>query len=85
MVTEFHRDFIKSSSKLTSQQKSKLTERLKIFGQNQFDPVLNNHALTGRYKDCRSINVTGDLRAIFRKDGENVIFVAIDSHSNLYG
>lgn len=85
MVVDFHKDFIKSSNKLTLQQKSKLTQRLKLFEQNQFNPILNNHSLRGKYLGFRSINITGDLRAIYGKEGENVIFVAVDSHSNLYG
>lgn len=85
MVVLFHKDFIKNSNKLTSQQKNKLTQRLKLFSQDHSNPILNNHALRGRYQEHRSINITGDLRAIYKKDGENVTFVAIDSHSNLYG
>ena len=81
----FHKNFIKNSKKLTLQQKNNLTQRLKLFGQDKFNPLLNNHSLRGQYQRHRSINITGDLRAIYKKDGENIIFVAIDSHSNLYG
>lgn len=52
---------------------------------NEFDPLLNNHALGGKYAGFRSINITGDLRVLYKKNGEFVIFVKIDSHSNLYG
>ena len=81
----FHKNFIKNSKKLTQQQKNKLTQRLKLFGQDKFDPLLNDHSLRGQYEGHRSINITGDLRAIYKKVGEEVVFVAIDSHSNLYG
>ncbi len=84
MVINYHKDFIKDSKRLTVQQKGKLTERLKLFGQNEFDPILNNHSLRGKYLGCRSINITGDLRAVYKSLGENIIFVTIDSHSNLY-
>lgn len=84
MVINFHKDFIKSSSKLTNQQKEKLTQRLKLFELDEFDPMLNNHSLRGKYLGCRSVNITGDLRAIFKKSGDEVIFVAIGSHSKLY-
>ena len=52
---------------------------------NEFHPILNNHALSGEYEGYRSINITGDLRVLYRREGEVVIFVTIDSHSNLYG
>ncbi|KKU10503.1 MAG: hypothetical protein UX13_C0010G0003 [Candidatus Woesebacteria bacterium GW2011_GWB1_45_5] len=84
MVVTYHKSFIKSSKKLTQGQKQKLIERLRIFGQDEFNPVLNNHALKGKYKDYRSINITGDLRAIYKQEGNMAIFVEIDIHSNLY-
>ena len=71
--------------KLTLQQKNKLTERLKLFSQNELNPVLNNHSLRGKFQGHRSINITGDLRALYKKEGKDIMFVAIDSHSNLYG
>lgn len=85
MVIDFHKDFIKDSGRLTVSQKDKLIQRLKLFGQDEFNPILNNHSLKGKYSGCRSINVTGDLRAIYTKTSKEVMFVAIDSHSNLYG
>lgn len=84
MVIRFHKDFVKNSNKLTLKQKNKLTKRLKLFGQDEFNPILNNHSLKGKYQNLRSINITGDLRAVYQKIGEDAIFVAIDSHSNLY-
>ena len=86
MVITYHKDFIKGSQKLTQAQKQKLTERLRIFGQDEFNLILNNHPLKGKYKDFRSTNITGDLRAVYKRINKDiVIFVAIDSHSNLYG
>lgn len=85
MVVNYTKGFIKDSRRLTTGQKEKLKIRLKLFGQDQFDPILNNHALKGKYLGYRSINVTGDLRAIFIKMNDEVTFVVIDSHSNLYG
>ncbi|MCL4366180.1 type II toxin-antitoxin system mRNA interferase toxin, RelE/StbE family [Patescibacteria group bacterium] len=60
-------------------------ERILLFQKDQFDPVLNNHSLKGQYLGYRSLNISGDLRAIFKINGSEVIFVAIGSHSNLYG
>ncbi len=82
---KLHKNFEKSYVKLTEVQKTRFKERRDLFLKDQFNPILNNHALKGGYLGYRSINITGDLRAIFKILGEDVTFVAIDSHSNLYG
>ncbi len=81
----FHKDFEKQYKNLTPSQRQKFKERRDLFLQDQFNPVLNNHSLKGRYLGYRSINITGDLRVIYIQKGDRVIFVTIDSHSNLYG
>ncbi len=85
MVIDFHKDFTKSFEKISPKIKAKFQERLLLFEKDEFDPILNNHALKGEYLGYRSINVTGNLRALYKKDNDKVIFVSIDSHSNLYG
>ena len=81
-----HRDFDRRVKKLKLNEKTKLKQRLALFMVDPDNPVLNNHALKGRYGGYYSINATGDLRALYkllRKDA--VLFVIIDTHSNLYG
>jgi len=85
MVITYHKKFVKQSKNLPSKIKEKLTQRLKIFGQDEHNSILNNHSLAGKYQGYRSINITGDLRALYQKEGNIVTFVSIDSHSNLYG
>ena len=80
-----HKHFLKNYKKLGKSEQNKFKERKNLFLQDEFNPVLNNHALVGKFNGYRSINVTGDIRAVFKKTGRDVIFVAIDSHSNLYG
>ena len=84
MHIDFHKYFMKQYKKLHQKMKDKFDERLKIFVQDSFAVELNNHELHGKYVGCRSINITGDLRAIYevRKDG--VRFLEIDTHSHLY-
>lgn len=79
-----HKNFIRGYKKITKNQKIKFKERKNLFIQDEFNPILNNHVLTGKYKGYRSINVTGDLRVVFKKEENEAIFIAIDSHSNLY-
>ena len=85
MIIVYHRHFKKSYKKLSPKVKEKLEERLRLFSKDEFDPILNNHALKGKYLGYRSMNITGDMRAIFKRDPDSVLFVAIDSHNNLYG
>ena len=84
----FKKSFDKSKQKLPLSVRKKLTERLFLFEENPFSDLLHNHALKGEYLGYRSINITGDFRAIFRElsDGkyEFVEFVDIGTHSQLY-
>ena len=60
--------------------------RRDIFLARPYDAILHNHALTGEYAGCRSINITGDYRAIFKiENAETVIFLAIGTHHELFG
>ena len=85
MILALHKNFGKHYKKLKSAKKKKFKERRDLFLIDEFNPILNNHALKGKYKGYRSINITGYLRALYTKTGDTVTFVAIDSHSNLYG
>lgn len=85
MKIRFHKNFEKQYKKLKKREQKKARERLELFLENPFNPWLNNHPLKGKYTDYRSINITGDLRAIYKFISEKeCIFVAVDSHSNLY-
>lgn len=85
MTIHLHKNFKKTYKKLTEPQKKKFKERRNLFMINEFDPILNNHALSGEYVGYRSINIAGDLRVLYKKNGDFVTFIKIDSHSNLYG
>lgn len=80
----FHKNFIKQYKKLKVGEKEKYNKRLLLFNANPFHPILNNHALYGKYLGHRSINITGDLRALYKIKNSSVIFYIIDTHSNLY-
>ncbi len=85
MMISYHRDFKKDFQKQSKKIKEKFGERILLFEKDEFEPTLNNHALKGDYSGYRSINITGNLRAIYRKSCSGVMFMAINSHSNLYG
>jgi len=55
--------------------KNNFKERLKIFIINKYHPILNNHSLSGKLHYYRSINVSGDWRAIFKEiEEENICY-----------
>ncbi len=85
MILRFHKHFDKQFSKLKTREKEKARERLSLFLENAFHPSLNNHPLKGKYLDYRSINITGDLRAVYKfLNDQECIFVTIDTHRHLY-
>lgn len=85
MIIRLHKSFEKQFKKFKPGVQKKTKERLGLFIDDPFNPLLDNHPLKGKYLDYRSINITGDIRAIFKLIGDGeCIFVAIDTHSNLY-
>ena len=80
-----HKDFEKKYFKLSVFHKEKFKERRNLFIDNPFHPILKNHPLHGKYKGYFSINITADLRAIYKLLGsDTAFFINIDTHSNLY-
>ncbi|MEK7069918.1 MAG: type II toxin-antitoxin system mRNA interferase toxin, RelE/StbE family [Patescibacteria group bacterium] len=61
-------------------------ERLEVFIKDKFNPILNNHGLNGKLNKYRSLNITGDWRAVFseNKKDKEVIFHLMGTHSKLY-
>ncbi|OGI71723.1 hypothetical protein A3J61_02585 [Candidatus Nomurabacteria bacterium RIFCSPHIGHO2_02_FULL_38_15] len=60
-------------------------ERLKVFLINPSTESLHNHKLNGKFKDFKSINITGDYRAVYSEDQNTISFVFIGTHSQIYG
>ncbi len=85
MIIDFHKKFKKKYSKIDRKIQKKFEEKLRLFEQNPFDISLNNHQLTGDLKMYRSIDITGDWQAWYEPAGDEVVFVIIGTHSELYG
>ena len=85
MKIVFHRNFEDQYKKLELNEKNRAKERLALFLSDEFNPVLNNHPLRGKFKGYRSINITGNMRAIYKfHDSELRIFITLGTHSKLY-
>lgn len=85
MVIETTKAFDKQYAKLHVKIKASFKNRITVFKTNPFDISLRNHALKGKYLGYRSIDITGDVRALYTTQGDTVIlFGFIGTHSQLY-
>jgi len=86
MEIVLHKKFKKQYKKLRANEQKRCGERLIIFAEDQNGEVLNNHALSGNMVPLKSINIGGDLRALYEllEDGTVAHFMKIGTHSELY-
>lgn len=85
MVVKFEKKFKKRYKSLDNKQQKQFINRLTLFKDDEHNELLNNHKLNPPYKGCRSINISGDLRAIYYKKETVAYFITIGTHSELYG
>jgi len=84
MTINYSKSFIKQAEKLPSKIQTKLYKHILIFRGNPLHPDLRNHALKGKYKSYRSIDITGDYRALYLQREDESIFDKVGTHSQLY-
>ena len=86
MRIEYSKRFQKDLFKLSRKIRLAFATRLELFIDDKFHSLFNNHSLLGEYSGCRSINITGDIRAIFEEydHGQVIYFITIGTHSRLY-
>ena len=89
MLINYGRKFSKQYEKADLKIRNAFKSRLRIFKEDSYHPLLNNHSLTGEYAGYRSINVTGDWRAVFietqDEEGNRVAtFEVLGTHPQLY-
>ncbi len=86
MIIQYLPKFKKQYKKLPKAFQLQFDERLRLFLDDPTDPRLRNHPLKGKYAGYWSLNVNGDLRAIYLQQGDTlIIFALIGTHSQLYG
>ncbi len=76
--------FRKQWKRLSVKMRDDASVRLHVLVRSEYDPLLNNHALSGKYAKYRSINVTGDVRIVYIRVPEGFYLIAIGTHSELY-
>ncbi|MGA3292309.1 MAG: type II toxin-antitoxin system RelE/ParE family toxin [Candidatus Microgenomates bacterium] len=86
MTIQYTSTFKKQYKKLPREFQNQFDERLRLFLADPINPQLRVHPLVGKFSGYWSININGDLRALYLKRGEEiVIFALIGTHSQLYG
>ena len=81
---DYSRKFLKQFKKAPIDINIEFRNRFLIFKKNPYHSTLNNHKLTGKFKGLRSINITGDWRAIYTETDDAIIFELLGTHSQLY-
>lgn len=85
MIIKTTKSFDKQYARLSDADKHRFKQRIQLFRDNPYDKLLRNHGLKGRYLGYRSIDIKGDLRALYYVNGNIVfIFAFIGTHSQLY-
>jgi len=84
MEIRFSRKFVKQYNKSNLAIQVVFKRRIRLFMLNPHDPNLRNHTLKGKFKGHRSINITGDWRALYKEEYNKIVFVALGTHSQLY-
>jgi len=88
MKIEYHKNFIKQFERFQRKEQEHVLYTLKIFEKEPFAEQLRNHRLRGKLSRFRSISAGGDIRLHYYEEKPNhiiVVFVAIGSHTQLYG
>ena len=86
MRAVFRKDFKKQLARLSVKKQELFFATLSTFCDSPHDPELHDHPLNGMWKGYRSIDVDGDLRAVYKIIADGIAcFVAIGTHHQLYG
>ena len=86
MAIRYLPTFKKQYKKLPKKFQEQFDERLQLYLQDPTLPMLRVHPLKGKFAGYWSLNVNGDIRALYLLEGETIIIFALTgSHSELYG
>lgn len=89
ILLRFSKDFQKDLVRLNETQKKQFEKRLELFQKHPDHLSLRNHKLRGKMAGFYSINISGDMRAIYEILGKGVNgiiigFTRLGTHSQLY-
>jgi len=86
MKVRFSKRFVKQLARLPKTTQLAAYTRIELMLANPDDPILRRHRLAGKLKHLTSIDITGDVRALYETiDDSIVVYQMIGTHSELYG
>ena len=86
MTIRYIKKFKKQYKKLTPKLQQKTKASIALWARNPNDESLRLHKLSGKMSRFYSIDITGDLRALYEKVGDEVyLYQMVGTHSQLYG
>ena len=86
MIIKYESQFKKQYKKLPKLYQDQFSEKLELFLIDPTAPQLRIHPLKGKFAGYWSMNINGDIRALYTVRGDEIIiFALIGSHSQLYG
>lgn len=86
MIIKYLPKFKKQYKKLPKTFQLQFDDRLRLFVVDPTDPRLRVHPLKGKFAGYWSMNVNGDIRALYLIEADTIIiFALIGTHSELYG
>ena len=84
MTIQYTPAFKKQYTKLQKKIQERFDKCLTLFLINPSHPLLRIHPLQGSFAGYWSMNVSGDMRALYRTNGEHIIiFTLIGTHNQL--
>ena len=86
LIVTYTKNFKKSLKKKDKFIQEKTRKRIRLFREDPFNVLLDNHKLHGEYEGYRSINISGNFRAVFKDlNKDQIVFSDIGTHPELYG
>ena len=86
MTIRYSKKFIKQLARQHPKVQQTFRHRIQLFEEDNNNQLLYKHALKGKLEGFYSINITGDIRALYKVVGDEVyLYDMIGSHSQLYG
>jgi mRNA-degrading endonuclease YafQ of YafQ-DinJ toxin-antitoxin module len=84
MIIHFSAKYKIQYQKLPLATQKKTRERILLWQEDPYNPILRLHPLRGQLAGFYSINITGDIRAIYEVvDSEVYVYQMIGSHAEL--
>jgi addiction module RelE/StbE family toxin len=86
MTIRYNKKFKKQYNKLSPKFQQKTKAAIQLWINNPHDETLRLHQLSGKMKRFYSIDITGDIRALYEiVDNDIYIYQMVGTHSHLYG